>query len=186
MLIDLPFGRFDITMVGVMWHKKIDDAVVEIEREIERLSTEHSQAVERLKATHEEEMRPLYDALKLLKQVKIGASADDAKKTSAAARPSTARLKGRTNIQAAAQGERTGSRTHIKKSRKFPVKEEVRKMIRHIEGEYSPRSVEKLLDREFPGVADIINHSSVHRALNDLRKSGEILKVGTARYRNKP
>lgn len=157
---------------GDVWDAKIDDVIAEVEAEIEERSMAHRLEVERIKEAHEEEMRPLYDALEHLRQARVGALTG--RKTPGA----TPLLHQSFKVNAA-------SKTGAKTARKFPVKREVQKLVRILDGEYSPKKIEDILDKKFPGVADQINHSSVHRALQDLVTAGEVIKLGVGRYKTK-
>lgn len=166
-----------------MWDVKIDDVIAEVEAEIEERTTAHRLAIERFNEDHEKEMRPLYDALEHLRQARVGALAG--LKTLSAAHlinQSSGVTKG---AKSTVPGRNAALKPGANKSPKFPVKREVRKLVRILDGEYSPQKVEDILDKKFPGVADQINHSSVHRALQDLVKAGEVIKLGVGRYKNK-
>jgi len=148
-------------------HSKIDEAIDEITDDLEKLSTECESEIERIRVIYEQKKVKLSNALNHLQQAKTDLATDNQI----------------TIVESANTNNDTEPKqTQSKDYENFPVKSEVRKILYNKKGEFSPREVNALLEKKFPGILESINHSSVHRALNDFVKSDEMKKGGRGKY----
>lgn len=153
-------------------HSKIDEAIREVEEELNALSMESEREIERIRQAYEQKKSNISTALAHLQQ----------------ARAELTGVQESIKTPPIISDNQTNNKVEKKQSttenyKNFAVREEVRKITADSNEEYSPKSVKELLEKKFPGVLDALHESSVHRALNDLVALGEVVKVGKGKYR---
>lgn len=153
-------------------HSKIDEAISEIEEQLDGLSMKREREIERVirdvSAKYEQEKIKLSNALNHLQQAKNDLNTDNRVPI----------IKPSDTNSGLKQNE-----PELNVYENFPVKNEVRKILSENKGEFSPKDVKALLEKKFPRILESINPSSVHRALNDLVESKEMTKAGKGKYK---
>jgi hypothetical protein len=155
-----------------MLAEAVDELIREAERQLARLSTECEGEIERAAARIREryarEIATFSDSIAHLEAVKANHSAH------APHTPPSAR-RHRGDAQAR---NKSGDG-------KFPVTDEIKKIVRGLKGQYSLEDLYKAFDKKHPEIRKGLNRTSIHRAVNLLVKSGEVEKVELGKYKNR-